>query len=506
MHDAHPFVSAPPLWRRRTVLAAPALFAGTAVLAGCTDGGEPKEFELGGDQTASAVLPSDPSALTIALNRVLYGTNSEAIVAPEGGPAEFIAAATKARIPFFVGGAADLQDALAHHGVKKAAVPEGQGDSFQADGIEVIELSGNNPDLSKIGPESVTAVGLDVALILDPKKQPESADIARNMVRSVGGRIVEIAGGDPRISSATVEAAKKAAGQDPATMVFALGESFGDTEQFVQRLTTAVTSPELPGGGQLIHPYRRFVATYGAPGTPSLGVLGEQPLNEAIARTKHIAKEYEPFSDLPVIPAFEIISTVASASAGPDGDYSAIVPIESINEWIRGASEAGMYVVLDLQPGRTDFLTQAKMFEEQLKSPHVGLALDAEWRLKPNQVHLTQIGSVDYTEVDQVSEWLAALVRENNLPQKVYILHQFALSMIRGRENLNTGFPELAFMLHADGHGTPDLKMETWRALQKNLPSGIQMAWKNFYDEDTPTFTPEETYNIEPRPWFVSYQ
>ena len=40
-----------------------------------------------------------------------------------------------------------------------------------------------------------------------------------------------------------------------------------------------------------------------------------------------------------------------------------------------------MYVVLDLQPGRTDFLTQAKRYEPLLALPHVGLALDPEWRL-----------------------------------------------------------------------------------------------------------------------------
>ena len=33
------------------------------------------------------------------------------------------------------------------------------------------------------------------------------------------------------------------------------------------------------------------------------------------------------------------------------------------------------------------------------------------------------------------------------------------------------------------------------------------MAWKNFFDEDFPTFTPEQTYrDVNPRPWFVSYQ
>jgi hypothetical protein len=71
---------------------------------------------------------------------------------------------------------------------------------------------------------------------------------------------------------------------------------------------------------------------------------------------------------------------------------------------------------------------------------------------------------------------------------------------------VDTSHPELALVLHADGHGTPELKMGTWERLQLGLPPGIRMAWKNFYDEDTPTFTPEQTFAIEPKPWFVSYQ
>ena len=95
-------------------------------------------------------------------------------------------------------------------------------------------------------------------------------------------------------------------------------------------------------------------------------------------------------------------------------------------------------MVLDLQPGRTDFLTQAKRYEEVLKLPYVGLALDPEWRLKPDQVHLRQIGSVSAAEVNTVSQWLAGLVRRESLPQKLFLVHQFDFSMITERETLET--------------------------------------------------------------------
>src|SRR3990170_5152291 len=109
---------------------------------------------------------------------------------------------------------------------------------------------------------------------------------------------------------------------------------------------------------------------------------------------------------IPAIPALEIIATVASAEAGGDGNYSYETPLDTLRPWVTAAGESGVYVILDLQPGRTDFLTQAKIYEEFLRLPYVGLALDSEWRLEPDQVHLRQIGSVEAAEVNRVSEWL----------------------------------------------------------------------------------------------------
>lgn len=264
--------------------------------------------------------------------------------------------------------------------------------------------------------------------------------------------------------------------------------------------------PELIGGGTELFPDRRFVALYGHPGTPGLGALGEQGPEESAQRAIELAKQYQPFSEEKVIPAFEIIATTASSDPGPDGSYSSVSSVDHLMPYIEAAEKNGVYVVLDLQPGHSDFLSQAKIYEDLLKRPNVGLALDPEWRLAPGQVHMQQIGSVTAEEINETTDWLAKLTAENNLPQKAVILHQFSMSMIQNRENIKTDHPELELILHADGHGTPDLKMETWGVLQQGLPEDIHMAWKNFYDEDTPTFTPEQTYDIEPKPWFVSYQ
>ena len=162
--------------------------------------------------------------------------------------------------------------------------------------------------------------------------------------------------------------------------------------------------------------------------------------------------------------------------------------------------------MLDLQPGRTDFLTQAQLYEEFLKQPHVGLALDPEWRLGPNQVHLRQIGTVTAAEINGVATWLADLTRNNNLPQKLLLLHQFKSTMISDRTTVDTSRDELAVLIHVDGFGPPGAKFATWNVLREDPPQNVWWGWKNFIDEDSPTFTPAQTLAINPVPHFVSYQ
>jgi hypothetical protein len=121
-------------------------------------------------------------------------------------------------------------------------------------------------------------------------------------------------------------------------------------------------------------------------------------------------------------------------------------------------------VVLDLQSGRSHFLDQARLYEELLREPHVGLALDPEWRLAPDQVHLRQVGRVEASEVNEVSEWLAALVRQHELPQKLFVLHQFRFTMLQNRELIEAR-PELWTVVQMDGQGLISDKYGTWNAL-----------------------------------------
>lgn len=319
---------------------------------------------------------------------------------------------------------------------------------------------------------------------------------------AAGAQAVVVPVADPRANGEAADVLKA----NPDAAVRAFGSGFGTSEQLAERVGEARALAQLPGGGRLVFPGRRMVALYGTPGSHDLGPLGRQSLAETITRVRRLAATYEPYSDVPVIPAFEIIVTVASADPGYQGKYTNPIDIETIRPWVDAAREAGIYVTLDLQPGRMDFLTQAKMYQSLLLEPHVGLALDPEWRLRDDQVHLTQIGRVSPAEVNETSAWLAALVRDHDLPQKLLVLHQFDADMLGDRSRIVTTHPELQLVLHADGHGTPAVKMGTWRRMVAGMPDNTKMGWKNFYQEDHPMFTPEQTLAVRPEPWFISYQ
>ena len=123
-----------------------------------------------------------------------------------------------------------------------------------------------------------------------------------------------------------------------------------------------------------------------------------------------------------------------------------------------------------------------------------------------NEVHLRQIGTVDAEEINEVVAWLAGVVREESLPQKLLIVHQFRFSMITNRELIETP-PELAVVIQMDGQGSLGAKYNTWNVLTKGTEErGFRWGWKNFYDEDSPTATPEQVLELTPVPVFVSFQ
>ena len=308
-----------------------------------------------------------------------------------------------------------------------------------------------------------------------------------------------------------------AAGDDPAdeqvvpvTDVAALDPSAAtDAGTLLTRATAprpAASPPpavELPRGGRQVFPDHVVVMHYGTAGTGVLGVLGEGTPEQAVARLARAAAPYGRASGRTVLPALELITTVARRAPGPDGSFSTGLSHAQVQRYLDAARRARMLLVLDFQPGRADLLDQVRRYERFLLEPEVGIALDPEWKLTGSQRPGRQIGRVGAAEVNRVSAYLATLRRVHRLPEKLFVLHQFRTSMLpdRSRVAVRNG---LATVLHVDGFGPQGAKRLTYRTLQE--PARFHMGFKLFYDEDTDLMTPAETMALRPRPELVSYQ
>ena len=258
-----------------------------------------------------------------------------------------------------------------------------------------------------------------------------------------------------------------------------------------------------PRGGRRLLPDRRVVAFYGAPQDDELGALGIGTPASAARRLERQAKAYAQ-PDRPVLPAMELIAVTAAAHPGEGERYNTRQDDAVIERYLRAARKAKALLVLDIQPGRSDFFTEATRLERWLAEPDVGLALDPEWRMGPGEVPGQVIGSVEAREVNAVSEWLSQLVVRNKLPQKLLLIHQFTNDMVDDTQLQER--PGLAMVLNADGFGTQELKRVKYRAFTSSPRRFFGEGFKLFYREDTKLMTPRQVLRLKPPPDVVVYE
>jgi hypothetical protein len=261
-------------------------------------------------------------------------------------------------------------------------------------------------------------------------------------------------------------------------------------------------SRELPGGGRSVLPEHRVVAYYGAPQSRELGALG---IGTPDAAARRLARQAEPYDrkHRPQLPALELITVIANADAGDDGTYRARQSDAVIRRYLRAARRAKALLLLDLQPGRSDFFTEAIRLEKWLTEPDVGLALDPEWRVREGEVPGRVIGHVQSREVNATSAWLAQLVARERLPEKLLVIHQFTDGMVD--ETALIARDGLAIVLNTDGFGSRAVKRTKYHDFTRQSP-GFYPGLKLFYEEDVDMMRPREVMRLRPPPAFVVYE
>jgi hypothetical protein len=289
----------------------------------------------------------------------------------------------------------------------------------------------------------------------------------------------------------------------------AAGAGGGDSQDGSSAGTKAATGArkpgpaQLPGGGRRLFPDRRVVAFYGNPRDDELGALGIGTPAQAAKRLLEQAKPYN-LKARPVLPAMELISTVATAAPGDAGLYRDHISFAKIRSYLAAARKIKALLILDIQPGRGEFGPEITRLAPFLREPDVGLALDPEWHVAPGALPGKVIGSTDADVVNAAATYLAKLVRERNLPEKLLIVHRFTDDMIARADRLRQ-VPGVQTVINVDGFGSTSVKVAKYHAFVHTTPA-MHRGFKLFYKEDVRTMSPKSVMALSPRPDVVVYE
>ena len=301
----------------------------------------------------------------------------------------------------------------------------------------------------------------------------------------------------PKIEVPSVPGRSK---KDSIALVSAIRAGLKDTRWPV----TAV--PPLPGS---ILPERRIVAFYGNPLSKKMGVLGELPPAQMLAKfDKEIAAWRAADPSTPVQPALQLIAVVAQGYSGRDGKYR-LRMTDSLIDMVAGwAAQRNALLILDVQVGQSTVQAELPRLIPFLKRPNVHLAIDPEFSMKTDNVPGTKIGTMSASDVNYAVKLLSDLVQQNNLPPKILVVHRFTRHMLTEGKAIRLD-PRVQIVIDMDGWGPPWLKFDSYRAYVQADP--VQFTgFKLFYHNDTkrgdPILTPAEVLRLTPKPIYIQYQ
>ena len=249
----------------------------------------------------------------------------------------------------------------------------------------------------------------------------------------------------------------------------------------------------------------RLVAYYGQPNSTQMGILGEMEPEALMTKLKEQTQAYSDADpNRPAIPTIELITTIAQRDPGPNGKYYHMTSEEDIDEYAELAKKHNAILMLDVQLGRDTALHQVKLLEKWLKLPYVHVAIDTEFHVEEGQTPGIDLGSVDGSEVQEVVDYVSKFVEDNDLPDKIVLVHQFTDHAVTNKQAIKpTDNVEVA--LNFDGYGDYGTKMSLYRKFVRNEP--VQYGgFKIFYNKDKPVLTPSEVLQLDPNPAIINYQ
>ena len=248
-------------------------------------------------------------------------------------------------------------------------------------------------------------------------------------------------------------------------------------------------------------PSNRVVALYGAPqmGQTILGMRSPE------GAAKKLESQSGPYAELglrPVTGAFDLVAVFATAGGGPDGLYRTRQDDDVIQIYLDQARAVGARLILDIQPGRASVLDELRQLREWVVQPDVDIAIDPEWNVGRRGIPGRTPGKISAGKVNRVAQSIARIVRANDLPPKLLLVHQFRKGSVNGRTKIKQR-ADVQALLNFDGIGSPAAKQRGYADL--SVPSLFD-GFSLFYRRDAPLMTASSVLVLEPEPDFLLYQ
>jgi hypothetical protein len=262
----------------------------------------------------------------------------------------------------------------------------------------------------------------------------------------------------------------------------------------------------LPGA---ILPYNRIISYYGNLYSKRMGILGELPKKEMLKKLQsEVARWQAADSTVKAIPALHYIAITAQGAPGKEKLHRMRMPFKQIDTILNWAKPINAIVFLDVQVGHSSVKNEVSSLETYLKLPNVHLGIDPEFSMKNGEIPGSKIGTFYAEDVNDAIDIMVKIVRENNLPPKVLVVHRFTQGMIRNFEKIKK-VPEVQIVMDMDGFGSKVLKRSTYLRYIYREPvqfTGFKLFYKNDNKNDWEMYTPEELLKFTPKPIYIQYQ
>jgi len=266
------------------------------------------------------------------------------------------------------------------------------------------------------------------------------------------------------------------------------------------------TKISLPRGGRVVFPRYRLVGYAGLTGAKTLGRLGTGRLDQRVVELERRARPYA--AGRQIMPILEVITTIVQGSPGSDHMFRVRLSDARIGSYLKAARRHKAMLLLNIQPGRANFIDEAKAYRRWLEQPDVGLALDPEWAMDKHQVPGRVFGHTTGAELNEVAAYLSDIVAREDLPEKVLVYHQLTPHIVR-RESGLKAHRGVVLVKSVDGIGRTAAKINTYRRVNQATPRYVHPGFKLFYTEDRRSghlMTPQQVLALRPRPEYVLYE